>query len=391
MLTDAQVRKIKPLEKKTKYADEKGMYLEVTPSGGMHWRMKFRINGKENIFSIGTYPDTTLAQARRIRDEARLNLKDGINPNEAKKQRKLQVDESSLFRVLAMEWMEDRKAVIKEATYLRNLSVFEKDLFPALGDMPIDQIKGKDILACAKKIEERGALEMAKRSIPLAGRIFRFAIRKGIIENDPTPHLGEALKPRKVKNMARLDISEFPAFVERMDRYHGNLIIRSALQLMTLTFVRTTELRMMEWNEIDYENRLWRIPAHKMKMAMPHIVPLSKQALEILEKIQPITGIKPYVFYNYSTAKPISSNALLCAIRTMGYNGKMTGHGFRGLASTTLHEQGYMHDAIEIQLAHKVGNAVSQAYNHAQYLDYRIKMMQEWSDFIDGLRTRYKY
>lgn len=388
MLTDAQVRKIKPLDKKTKYSDEKGMYLEVTPSGGMHWRMKFRFNGKENIFSIGSYPDTTLAQARRIRDEARLNLKDGINPNEAKKQKKLQVDENTLFRALAMEWMQDRKAVIKEATYLRDLSVFEKDLFPALGNMPIDQIKGKDVLACAKKIEERGALEMAKRSIPLTGRIFRFAIRKGIIENDPTPHLGEALKPRKVKNMARLDISEFPAFLERMDHYHGNLIIRSALQLMTLTFVRTAELRMMEWNEIDYENRLWRIPAHKMKMAMPHIVPLSTQALEILEKIQPITGIKQYVFYNYSTAKPISSNALLCAIRTMGYNGKMTGHGFRGLASTTLHEQGYMHDAIEIQLAHRVGNAVSQAYNHAQHLDYRIKMMQEWSNFIDILRNK---
>jgi hypothetical protein len=388
MLTDAQVRKIKPAEKKTKYSDEKGMYLEVTPSGGMHWRMKFRFNGKENIFSIGSYPDTTLAQARRIRDEARLKLKDGINPNEAKKQKKLQVDENTLFRALAMEWMQDRKAAIKETTYLRDLSVFEKDLFPALGNMPIDQIKGKDVLACAKKIEERGALEMAKRSIPLAGRIFRFAIRKGIIENDPTPHLGEALKPRKVKNMARLDISEFPAFLERMDRYHGNFIIRSALQLMTLTFVRTAELRMMEWNEIDYENRLWRIPAHKMKMAMPHIVPLSKQALEILEKIQPITGIKQYVFYNYSTAKPISSNALLCAIRTMGYNGKMTGHGFRGLASTTLHEQGYMHDAIEIQLAHRVGNSVSQAYNHAQHLDYRVKMMQEWSDFINGLRDK---
>ena len=386
MLTDAQVRKIKPAEKKTKYSDEKGMYLEVTPSGGMHWRMKFRFQGKENIFSIGTYPDTTLAQARRIRDEARLNLKDGINPNEAKKQKKLQVDESTLFKSLAIEWMQDRKTVIKEATHLRNLSVFEKDLFPVLGDMPIDQIKGKDVLACAKKIEERGALEMAKRSIPLAGRIFRFAIRKGIIENDPTPHLGEALKPRKVKNMARLDISEFPPFLERMDRYHGNPMIKTAIQLMTLTFVRTAELRMMEWNEIDYENHLWRIPAHKMKMAMPHIVPLSKKALEILEKIQPITGIKQYVFYNYSTAKPISSNALLCAIRTMGYNGKMTGHGFRGLASTTLHEQGYMHDAIEIQLAHRVGNAVSQAYNHAQHLDYRVKMMQEWSDFIDGLR-----
>ena len=275
MLTDAQVRKIKPAEKKTKYSDEKGMYLEVTPSGGMYWCMKFRFQGKENIFSIGAYPDTTLAQARRIRDEARLNLKDGINPNEAKKQKKLQVDESTLFRALAMEWMEDRKAVIKETTYLRDLSVFEKDLFPALGDMPIDQIKGKDVLICAKKIEARGALEMAKRSIPLTGRIFRFAIRKGIIENDPTPHLQEALKPRKVKHMARLDISEFPPFLERMDRYHGSPMIKTAIQLMTLTFVRTAELRMMEWDEIDFETKLWRIPADKMKMAQPHIVPLS--------------------------------------------------------------------------------------------------------------------
>lgn len=386
MLSDAQVRKIKPLEKKKRYADEKGLYLEVTPSGGRFWRLKYRFNGRESTLTIGSYPEISLAQARRARDEARIQLYKNIDPNAIKNDRLQQTDESKLFQVLAMEWMEDRKAVIKEATYLRDLSVFEKDIFPALGNMPIDQIKGKDVLTCAKKIEARGAQEMAKRSIPLVGRIFRFAIRKGLIENDPTPHLHEALKPRKVKHMARLDISEFPPFLERMDRYHGNPVIKTALQLMTLTFVRTAELRMMEWNEIDYENHLWRIPAHKMKMAMPHLVPLSKQALEILEKIQPITGIKQYVFYNYSTAKPISSNALLCAIRTMGYNGKMTGHGFRGLASTTLHEQGYMHDAIEIQLAHRVGNAVSQAYNHAQHLDYRVKMMQEWSDFIDGLR-----
>lgn len=387
MLTDAQIRKIKPLEKKKRYSDEKGLYLEVTPAGGKFWRLKYRFDGRESTLTIGSYPEITLAQARRARDEARIQLYSNIDPNAVKNQRLQQIDKNILFKSLAMEWMEDRKAVIKETTYLRDLSVFEKDLFPALGNLPIDQIKGKDVLACAKKIEQRGAQEMAKRSIPLAGRIFRFAIRKGIIEHDPTPHLHEALKPRKVKHMARLDISEFPAFLERMDRYHGNLIIKSALQLMTITFVRTAELRLMEWSEIDFENRLWRIPAEKMKMALPHIVPLSKQAIDILELIRPITGIKQYVFYNYSTAKPISSNALLCAIRTMGYNGRMTGHGFRGLASTTLHEQGYMHDAIEVQLAHKVGNAVSQAYNHAQHMDYRIKMMQEWSDFIDSMRN----
>lgn len=388
MLTDAHVRKIKPLEKKKRYTDEKGLYLEVTPSGGRFWRLKYRFNGRESTLTIGSYPEISLAQARRTRDEARIQLYKNIDPNAIKNDRLQQTDESKLFKVLAMEWMEDRKAVIKETTYLRDLSVFEKDIFPALGNMPIDQIKGKDVLACAKKIEARGAQEMAKRSIPLAGRIFRFAIRKGLIENDPTPHLHEALKPRKVKHMARLDISEFPPFLERMDRYHGNPVIKTALQLMTLTFVRTAELRMMKWEEIDFDNKIWRIPAEKMKMALPHLVPLSTQAIELLESLLPLTGRKPYVFYNHSTAKPMSSNAILCVIRTMGYNGKMTGHGFRGLASTTLHEQGYMHDAIEIQLAHRVGNAVSQAYNHAQHLEYRVKMMQEWSDFIDSLRNK---
>ncbi|MGG2096805.1 integrase arm-type DNA-binding domain-containing protein [Acinetobacter haemolyticus] len=387
MLTDAQVRKIKPIDKKKRYSDEKGLYLVVTPSGGRFWRLKYRFNGRESTLTIGGYPDVSLAQARRVRDEARIQLYNNIDPNAAKNQRLDKTDKNKLFKVLAMEWMQDRKDAITEGTYLRDLSVFEKDLFPALGDMPIDQIKGKDVLACAKKIEERGALEMAKRSIPLTGRIFRYAIRKGIIENDPTPHLQEALKPRKVKHMARLDISEFPPFLERMDRYHGSILVKIALQLMTLTFVRTAELINMEWNEIDFDNHLWRIPAYKMKMALPHIVPLSRQAVELIESLRPITGNKQFVFYNHSKAKPLSNNALLSAIRTMGYMGKMTGHGFRGLASTTLHEQGYMHDAIEIQLAHTVGNSVSQAYNHAQHVDYRRKMMQEWADFIDGLRS----
>lgn len=387
MLTDAQIRKIKPLEKKKRYSDEKGLYLEVTSAGGMFWRLKYRFNGRESTLTIGSYPEISLAKARRARDEARIQLYQNIDPNAVKNERLQTADESILFKSLAMEWMHDRKSAIKEGTYSRDLTIFEKDLFPYIGKLPIDQIKGKDVLACAKKIEERGAVETAKRSIPLAGRIFRFAIRKGIIENDPTPHLQEALKPRKVKHMARLDISEFPAFLERMDHYHGNILVKTALLVMTLTFVRTAELINMEWQEVDFENKLWRIPAYKMKMALPHIVPLSKQALELIESLKPLTGNKQFVFYNHSTAKPLSNNALLSAIRTMGYMGKMTGHGFRGLASTTLHEQGYMHDAIEIQLAHTVGNAVSQAYNHAQHMDYRIKMMQEWSDFIDSLRN----
>ena len=213
------------------------MYLEVLPSGGMYWRLKFRINGKESVFSIGIYPDISLANARIERDKAKLLIQQGVNPNENKKKLQIEVDQDNLFQNLALEWMKNRKDLIKDGTFQRDLTVFEKDIFPFLGKLPIDQIKGKDVFECAKRIEDRGAQEMAKRSIPLVGRVFRFAIRKGIIENDPTPHLHEALKPRKVKNMARLDISEFPPFLLRMDKYHGNFLVKSALQFITLTYV----------------------------------------------------------------------------------------------------------------------------------------------------------
>lgn len=389
MLTDTKIRRLKPTpDKKTpdKYSDGNGLQLHVFHTGRMSWIFAYRFNGKQKNLTLGSYEFMSLAQARAKHLEARSLLAEGVDPGEQKKKQKSKANENTSFKSLALEWLEGRKDFVKEPTYLRDLSVFEKDLFPYIGKMPIEEIKGRDVLDCAQRIEARGAQEMAKRSIPLAGRVFRYAIRKGLIENDPTPHLHEALKPRKVKNMARLDISEFPDFLHRMDRYHGNILVKTALQLMTLTFVRTAELRMMEWDEINFETREWRIPPHKMKMALLHIVPLSNQAIELLESLKPLTGHKQYVFYNHSTGKPLSSNALLSAIRTMGYMGKMTGHGFRGLASTTLHEQGYLHDAIEVQLAHKTGNAVSQAYNHAQHLQYRTKMMQEWANFIDSLR-----
>ena len=388
MLTDMRIRKIKIEEKKKRYSDEKGMYLEVTPRGGMYWRMKYRFDGKENVFSIGTYPDVTLATARTTRDDARKLLADGIEPNQFKKQVKQVNDESTLFKTLAIAWLESKKHTITEQSYHRDLRAFEKDFFPYIGDMPINQIKGKDILNCALKIEQRGAQELAKRAIPLAGRVFRYAIRQDLIEHDPTPHLQEALKPRKVQHMARLDISEFPPFLRLMDEYNGSLLVQKAMQLLNLTFVRTKEMRFMEWSEVNIDTKEWRIPANKMKMGLPHIVPLSNQVIEILETLKPLTGNKQYVFYNHSTAKPLSENSVTQAIENMGYKGKMTGHGFRGLASTTLHEHGYMHDAIELQLAHKAGNTVSQAYNHAQHLPYRTKMMQEWADYIDSLRTK---
>lgn len=389
MLTDPQVKKIKPPVGKTapdRYNDGQNLYLHVFSSGGKRWVMDYRFDGKRKSYSIGTYPNVSLAQAREKRNEARKLLNQGVDPNLAKKEAKVVQSGMDTFKALATAWMKDREGTIKPVTMTRDLSTFEKDLFPVIGDMPIDTIKGMHILAAAKKIEARGAAEMAKRSIPLAGAIFRYAIREGLIENDPTPHLGEALKPRKVKHMARIPLSELPKLLQSIDNYDGEVITRSALKILCLTFVRTIEMRFMEWSEIDFNNKEWRIPAEKMKMGALHIVPLSDQVIAILNDLKPFTGHRQYVFFNHSSHKPLSENAVLGALWRMGYKGRMTGHGFRGLASTTLHEQGKMHDAIEIQLAHTVGNAVSAAYNHAQHLAYRRTMMQDWADFLDEQR-----
>lgn len=394
MLTDAKIRKLKSNpDKKTpdKYSDSNGLQLHVFSTGRMTWIYAYRYENKQRSLTLGAYPDLSLGDARIKASDARKILNNGIDPNQAKKQHKYSIDENILFSTLAREWLESKKHVITEQSYLRDLRdlrAFEKDFFPYIGNMQITDIKGKDVLSCALKIEQRGANELAKRAIPLAGRVFRYAIRKGIIESDPTPHLQEALKPRKVQHMARLDISEFPEFLKLMDTYNGGILVKSAMLFINLTFVRTKELRYMEWSEVNFDTHEWRIPAHKMKMGLPHIVPLSKQALAILEELKPLTGSKEYVFYNHSTAKPLSENGITQAIENMGYKGRMTGHGFRGLASTTLHEQGYMHDAIELQLAHKAGNVVSQAYNHAQHLKYRANMMQDWANYIDSLRNK---
>ena len=298
MLTDTKIKRLKPTpDKKTpdKYSDGNGLQLHVFPTGRMTWIYAYRFNGKQKNLTLGSYEFMSLAQARAKHLEARELLSNGIDPAEKKKERKAEIDQSTLFQNLALEWLEGRKAIIKDGTYLRDLSVFEKDLFPYIGKMPIDQIKGKDIVECAQRIETRGAQEMAKRSIPLTGRVFRYAIRLGLIENDPTPHLQEALKPRKVKNMARLDISEFPAFLHRMDRYHGNILVKTALQLMTLTFVRTAELINMEWDEINFDTQEWRIPPHKMKMALVVIFLQSQNPKVVLYPLQFLFSIQCFV------------------------------------------------------------------------------------------------
>lgn len=249
--------------------------------------------------------------------------------------------------------------------------------------MLITDITPPDILAIGKKIEARGATDMARRAIRQTGQIFKQAIREGLVTFNPANDLIEALQPHKVKHHSRVTAQQLPKLLQDIDAYDGDTLVKLGLWFLCYTFVRTQELRFMEWSEIDYKHNLWRIPADKMKMDRLHIVPLAPQVMQLLQQIKQLGFSDQYVFFNTSTRKPYSTNAFITALWRLGYKGRMTGHGFRGLASTTLHERGYRHDAIELQLAHEQENKISKAYNGAQHLDYRIKMMNEWANYID--------
>ena len=390
MLTDSQIKKIKPPipEQKTpdKYSDGQGLQLHVFANGGKYWRMAYRFEGKQKTLSLGIYPEVSLAEARSKREDAKRILRKGTDPMEAKKDSQNVADGSLTFEAIARQWLDDRKDSIEPSSHSRNVRHFVNDVFPMIGAKQIDAIKSPQILAMARKIEERGAAEMARRALRLTSAVMRHAKNIGLIEFDPTTGLAEALKPRKIQHMARIPESELPKLLSDIDVYSGELLTRIALQLITLTFVRTIELRHMEWTEIDYEKCEWRIPADKMKMSKTHIVPLSTQSLDLLTEIKKHTGHKQYVFHSVRSNKPMSEVTILAALWRMGYKGRMTGHGFRGLASTILHERNYNHAAIELQLAHSDRDQVSAAYNYADHLPYRKKMMQEWADYLDELR-----
>jgi integrase len=386
MLTVSEIRAIKPQEKSKRYYDAQRMYLEVTPKGGMYWRMKYDFEGKERLFALGVYPEVTLAEARVKRDEAKKLIKQGIDPNAAKKKAKIVESGALTFEAIANQWMDDREGSLVEKSHNKNRSQLNNDIFPVLGKMPIDTIKSPHLLELARKIEARGAATMARRALRIASAVMRYAKREGFIQIDPTGGIAEALKPHKVQHMARIPESELPKLLRDIDSYTGEILTKTGLKLMALTFVRTSELRFMEWSEIDFNKNEWRIPANKMKMDKVHIVPLSSQAIALLMDLKPHTGHRQYVFYSTRSNKPISENTMLGALWRLGYKGHMTGHGFRGLASTILHERDYKHAAIEIQLAHSDKDEVSASYNYADHLPYRRKMMQEWANLLDELR-----
>lgn len=390
-LTDAAARQAKPGTTPTKLSDGHGLYLLVNPSGSKLWRWKYRHLGKEKLMPLGQYPLVTLAQARQARDDARRLLAQGVDPMEERKLAKVAAkaaaDDSfeSIARQWWAHWSGPRSP--RHADYV--IRRLEADVFPALGARPVASITAPQLLAMAKKIEARGALDIAKRALQTCGQIMRHAVAHGLIERNPAADVrpSDALKPRVKENYARLDAKEVPELLRKIEAYQGSAYTRLAMKLMALTFVRTGELIGARWAEFDLEAAEWRIPAERMKMRTPHIVPLAPQAVEVLQALQTVSGGRALLFPGERDhERPMSNNTILAALKRMGYAGRMTGHGFRGVASTILHEQGYPHHVIELQLAHQERDQVSAAYNYATYLGERRAMMTEWAAHLDKLR-----
>jgi integrase len=375
-----------------RYPDGHGLYLEVLSNGGKYWRLKYRFGGKERRLALGVFPTVTLAQARRDCNAARDLLQQGVDPSADKQERKLarRLAMGTQFEDVARAWYANWSGARSErhATYV--LRRLEADVFPVIGNRPIADITAPQLLAMAKKIESRGAIDIAKRALQTCGQVFRYAVAHGVAERNPAADVkpGDALKPRKKRNYARLDARELPELLRKIEAYSGAPHTRMALKLMALTFVRTGELIGARWSEFDLDAAEWRIPGERMKMGTPHIVPLSTQAVDVLRCLHELRGLSGLLFPGERDhEKAMSNNTLLFALYRMGYKGRMTGHGFRGVASTVLHELGFRHDVIELQLAHQERDDVSAAYNHATYLPQRRQMMQAWADHLDALRT----
>jgi len=369
-------------------SDSGGLYLWITPAGGKLWRWAYDFGGKEKLMSFGRYPDVPLALARERHGEARKLLATGVDPMAQRKADKTAKEASSTnsFQSIASLWLEhwqDGKSP-RHVDYVKRR--IEADILPCLGARPIAEIEAPELVAMTKAIEQRGARDIAKRALETTGQVFRYAIAHGHARRNPASEIrsSDILKSARKVNYARVDAKELAPLLKAIEVYKGTPVTRLAIRLLSFTFVRTSELIGAKWAEFDLEGARWDIPAARMKMRTPHIVPLARQAVEVLEMLRSLTGESEWLFPgDRSPKKPMSNNTILKALERMGYKGRMTGHGFRGLASTILHEQGFNHDHIELQLAHAPRNAVSAAYNHALYLEPRTKMMQDWADFLE--------
>ena len=390
MLTDAIIRNTKPKDKPFKLTDGAGLYLLINPTGSRLWRLRYHIGGLEKKLSIGPYPEVSLKEAREKAVEAKKAIRTGIDPSQAKKAQKASASGADSFETIAREWFEKFSPGWAPGHAERVIRLLERDVFPWIGNRPIKVISAPELLSVLRRVESRGAVDTAHRCRQTAGAVFRYAIATGRAERDPVPDLRGAIPPAREGHMAAMtDPKALGGLLPAIDAYEGGLIVRCALRLAPLVFVRPGELRRAEWKEIDFERGEWIIPGEKMKMREPHIVPLSRQAVEILREIQPFTGGSPYVFPSpTSMTRPISDMALLTALRRMGISKEeMTIHGFRSTASTLLNAQGWPADVIERQLAHVERNKVRAAYNRHDYLPERRKMMQAWANYLDELKA----
>lgn len=387
-LNARQVETAKPKDKPYKMADGGGLYLLVKTNGSRYWRLKYRIDGKEKLLALGVYPDVSLADARAKRDEARKGIAGGIDPLEAKKEQKVEREAQvkNTFQEIALEW-HNMKVKKWSAGYASDiLEAFNKDVFPFIGQRPIADIKPLELLNVLKKMEDRGATEKAKKVRQRCGEVFRYAIVTGRAEYNPAPELTSAMQGHESTHYPFLTTEELPAFFKALAGYSGSELMVLAARLLIITGLRTGELRGALWSEIDTNKALWEISAERMKMRRPHIIPLSIQALAIIEQIRAMTGQFPLLFPGRNDpSKTMSEASINQVFKRIGYTGRVTGHGFCHTMSTVLHEQGYNTAWIETQLAHVDKNAIRGTYNHAQYLDGRREMLQWYADYMASL------
>ncbi|HBW9349134.1 TPA: tyrosine-type recombinase/integrase [Klebsiella pneumoniae] len=389
-LNARQVDTAKPREKAYQLADGAGLYPEVVPSGSRYWRMKYRFNGKEKRMAFGVYPAVSLAQARALRDEAKKKLAEGIDPSFAKKEEKLVRDVRlhNTFQAVALEWHGTKVSRWSEGYASDIIEAFNKDIFPYIGQQPVNEIKPLVLLNVLRRMESRGATEKAKKVRQRCSEVFRYAIVTGRAEYNPAADLTSAMSGHESKHYPFLTVEELPDFFKALSGYTGSPLIVLAARLLILTGVRTGELRGAFWSEFDLEKAVWEIPAERMKMKRPHLVPLSTQALEIVQQLKVMSGQYPLVFPGRNDPRKTMSEASINQVfKRIGYTGKVTGHGFRHTMSTILHEEGFNTAWIETQLAHVNKNAIRGTYNHALYLEGRKEMMQWYGDYVDSCES----
>ncbi|MGQ8745096.1 tyrosine-type recombinase/integrase [Klebsiella pneumoniae] len=389
-LNARQVDTAKPREKAYQLADGAGLYPEVVPSGSRYWRMKYRFNGKEKRMAFGVYPAVSLAQARALRDEAKKKLAEGIDPSFAKKEEKLVRDVRlhNTFQAVALEWHGTKVSRWSEGYASDIIEAFNKDIFPYIGQQPVNEIKPLVLLNVLRRMESRGATEKAKKVRQRCSEVFRYAIVTGRAEYNPAADLTSAMSGHESKHYPFLTVEELPDFFKALSGYTGSPLIVLAARLLILTGVRTGELRGAFWSEFDLEKAVWEIPAERMKMKRPHLVPLSTQALEIVQQLKVMSGQYPLVFPGRNDPRKTMSEASINQVfKRIGYTGKVTGHGFRHTMSTILHEEGFNTAWIETQLAHVDKNAIRGTYNHALYLEGRKEMMQWYGNYVDSCES----